>query len=132
MEAKFAPLQDDMEAKFAPLQDDEVLSVLNPEQKILLSHPIIKFGQLQEALINFIKANVLGNTNTAKIKWLEEGADVEVLRCGSLGWKKGKMRIRVILEFCPDEPENEEIAANNKGESSGTESLLDDIRRMQG
>ncbi len=53
--------------------------------------------------------------------WFGEGGECEVLRPGSQGWQKGKIRIRlkVTLEFCPDEPET-----NQEG------SPLDDIRQM--
>ena len=125
-----------MNYKVEPLQDDEVLSVPHPHQRIpLLNHPIIKFRELREGLMSVIRTSVLGGDggyNGAKLKWFEEGADVEVLKYGSQGWKKGKLRIKVSLEFCPDEPEAEEIAASNKGEFSEPESPLDDIRRMQG
>lgn len=49
-------------------------------------------------------------------QWFGDGVDCELLRIGSDGWQKGKMRVRVILEFCPDEP-------------STHESPLDDIRQ---
>lgn len=51
-------------------------------------------------------------------KWLDEGLDCEVLRLGAKKWQKGKLRIKVVAEFCPDEPE--EIESN---------SPLDDIRK---
>lgn len=53
--------------------------------------------------------------------WFNRGGECEVLRPGSQGWQKGKIRIRLkaILEFCPDEPENNQ-----------EESPLDDIRQM--
>lgn len=53
--------------------------------------------------------------------WFSEGGECEILRPGSQGWQKGKIRIRLkaTLEFCPDEPE-----------SNQEESPLDDIRQM--
>jgi hypothetical protein len=53
--------------------------------------------------------------------WFSEGGECEVLRPGPQGWQKGKIRIRVKvdLEFCPDEPEGAQA-----------ESPLDDIRQM--
>ena len=47
--------------------------------------------------------------------WFEEGVSFEILRAGSPGWQKGKMRINVTLEFIPDEPEEK--------------SPLDDVRQ---
>ena len=34
-----------------------------------------------------------------------QGADSEILKVASNGWKKGKLKINVSLEFIPDEPE---------------------------
>lgn len=51
--------------------------------------------------------------------WYKEGVSCEILKIGAKGWQKGKIRVRVILEFEPDEPETNE-----------PESPLDDLRRM--
>lgn len=51
-------------------------------------------------------------------KWFSEGIDCEILKVGSTGWKKGKVRLKVILEFIADEPEEVD-----------PESPLDDIRK---
>ena len=37
--------------------------------------------------------------------WFEEGVDFQILRAGSPGWQKGKIKINVTLKFIPDEPE---------------------------
>lgn len=47
--------------------------------------------------------------------WFSLGEKCEILRAGSQGWKKGKVKINITLEFIPDEIEE------NK-------SLLDDVR----
>jgi hypothetical protein len=60
--------------------------------------------------------------------WFGEGKDCEILRIGANGWQKGKLRIKVSMEFCPDEPEVEETVANE--EIVPTESPLDDLRQM--
>lgn len=51
-------------------------------------------------------------------KWLNEGLDCEVLKLGAKKWQKGKVRIKILAEFCPDESEQVE-----------PESPLDDIRK---
>jgi KGK domain len=63
-------------------------------------------------------------------KWFGDGIDCEALKIGAKGWQKGKVKIRVTLEFCPDEPEVEEIPENNESETSQPESPLDDLRRQ--
>ncbi|MDJ0616843.1 MAG: KGK domain-containing protein [Calothrix sp. MO_192.B10] len=52
-----------------------------------------------------------------------EGMRCELLQPGK-DWQKGRVKIKVSLEFCPDEPEIEAISENTTSESS-----LDDIRR---
>jgi hypothetical protein len=37
--------------------------------------------------------------------WFHEGQECEILRAGSQGWQKGKIKINVTLEFISDEPE---------------------------
>jgi KGK domain len=50
--------------------------------------------------------------------------EAEILEPQSGEWKKGKVRMRVILEFCPDEPEEAKI--DNVQQSTNS---LDDIRQ---
>ncbi|MGL5806097.1 MAG: KGK domain-containing protein [Xenococcaceae cyanobacterium] len=50
--------------------------------------------------------------------WFTNGVCCKILRAGSNGWQEGKLRLKVTLEFCPDEPEVNQ-----------PESPLDDIRQ---
>ncbi|BAU66460.1 hypothetical protein STA3757_38650 [Stanieria sp. NIES-3757] len=56
--------------------------------------------------------------------WFTEGIDAEILEPNFNSWKKGKIRMRVVLEFCPDEPEEKENINNHKIDNNS----LDDIR----
>lgn len=58
-----------------------------------------------------------------------KGIDCEVLKIGANGWRKGKLRIKVTFEFCPDEPEITETMVINEPETSKPDSPLDDIRQ---
>lgn len=59
------------------------------------------------------------------------GIECEALKLGAKGWQKGRMKILVNLEFCPDEPDVKEISEINQSKIKQTEELnLDDIRRM--
>ena len=62
--------------------------------------------------------------------WFGQGVACEILSPENNGWKKGKVRIKVTLEFCPDEPEIPEIPVSNNPEINKSESPLDDIRQM--
>jgi KGK domain len=37
------------------------------------------------------------------LTWFEQGEECEILKAGSTGWQKGKIKINVTLEFIPDE-----------------------------
>lgn len=51
--------------------------------------------------------------------WLSNGVNCEVLKLGAKNWQKGKFRIRVSVEFIPDESEIPQ-----------PESPLDDLRKI--
>ncbi|MBW4489118.1 MAG: hypothetical protein KME12_15120 [Trichocoleus desertorum ATA4-8-CV12] len=56
--------------------------------------------------------------------WIQGGAPCEILEPGK-AWRKGKIRVKVSLEFCPDEvelPEPEKSQVSNQ-------SPLDEIRQ---
>jgi hypothetical protein len=62
--------------------------------------------------------------------WFNKGVPCEILSPGNNGWKKGKVRIKITLEFCPDEPEILETPVSNNPVINKSESPLDDIRQM--
>lgn len=110
-----------MSDKFKPLESQEVLSI-KEDNKILLSQLMFTPGQLI-AHLKFILARHAGNrTNENLDKWLGEGVDCATLKFGSQGWQKGKVRISLVIEFCPNEPTIDEIPQ--------PESPLDDLRQM--
>ncbi len=41
-----------------------------------------------------------------------------MIKFGSSGWQKGRLRAKIVLEFCPDEPLIEEKALTHEPESS--------------
>lgn len=53
--------------------------------------------------------------------WVQ-GIDCELLKAGAPGWKKGRVRIRIEVEFIPDEPE---VAASEANELDALRSKLD-------
>ncbi|MEG3929792.1 KGK domain-containing protein [Microcoleus sp. T3_B1] len=79
--------------------------------------------------INTHKYNPQSRTSWQQ-QWFRDGIDCEALKIGGKGWQKGKVRIRVTIEFCPDEPEVEETPESNQLEISPPESPLDDLRRQ--
>ncbi|WP_353930374.1 KGK domain-containing protein [Okeanomitos corallinicola TIOX110] len=110
-----------MNSQFLRLSSDDVI-VIDPENFERLEVPkTMTPGDLLEA----IKEDV-GSDNQEAILFTE-GMEAKVLRPGD-GWKKGK--IRLCIEFCPDEPEVTETAANNKTAINPENSSLDDLRQQ--
>jgi hypothetical protein len=90
-----------MSDRFEPLNSGEVLSVHNDIQ-ILNGHRTFRVGELSDAIKDRL-ASAFAGSNEEKNNLLDlAGVDCEALRFGANGWQKG--RIRLCLEFCPDEP----------------------------
>ncbi len=90
-----------MSDRFEPLEDGEVISVQHDTQ-VLFGHRTFRAGELNDSIESHLKAAV-ANWTEANNGWFgSEGIECEALRFGSKGWQKG--RIRLCLEFCPDEP----------------------------
>jgi hypothetical protein len=70
-------------------------------------------------LLEHLKQVGLGTPPNYRENW-NKAVDAEILEPQSGVWKKGKLRMRVILEFCPDEPEEKKVQNNGS---------LDDIRQ---
>ena len=97
-----------------------------------------KVSKLMENLNNFFVNSVLwklserlskvglGSPPNHNGNW-NKSVDAEILEPESGEWKKGKVRMRVVLEFCPDEPE--EIKDDKGNNVQQNHNSLDDIRQ---
>ncbi|MEJ6483008.1 KGK domain-containing protein [Nostoc punctiforme UO1] len=63
------------------------------------------------------------------MNWFQNGIDCEILTLGSQSWKKGKVKIRISIEFYVEE-KDVEITNSKNSEIIEPESSLDDLRRM--
>jgi hypothetical protein len=108
--------------KFEKLNHNDVVSVNRDNFERLDVSSTLKALELIAA----IKEDVGSNNREAKL--FEDGMECEVLRPGADGWKKGK--VRFVLEFCPDEPENNENQENEQLDTSQKSSPLDDLRKQ--
>ncbi|MEA5625035.1 KGK domain-containing protein [Nostoc sp. UHCC 0251] len=61
--------------------------------------------------------------------WFQKGTDCEILTLGSQSWKKGKVKVKISVEFYIEE-EDIQITNSNNSEITEPESPLDDLRRM--
>jgi hypothetical protein len=90
-----------MNDRFESLASGEVISVQH-DTLALSGHRTFRAGELNKAIESHLKS-VITNWSEQNNGWFTpEGIDCEALRFGSTGWQKG--RIRLCLEFCPDEP----------------------------
>ncbi|MCL1465424.1 KGK domain-containing protein [Argonema galeatum] len=115
------------------VEDDDVLSFENTLLKWAQFKDLIK-GALEPSRSNYSKVAraIDEDFNSQAVKIYPGGLIVpnssigcEILRVGSPGWQKGKIQLKITLEFIPDEPEIEEPVATSQPESP-----LDDLRRM--
>ncbi len=82
---------------FESLNQDDVVTV-NVDHQYVIAHTTFKVAE-------FAKQMATNWTNfDNKKKWYVESVDCEVLKPGAKRWQKGK--VRITLEFCPDEPES--------------------------
>lgn len=70
-----------------------------------------------------LKQTGLGTPPAYRGAW-NTGVNAEILEPKSGKWQKGKVRMRIVLEFCPDEPEETKTDNTQQNTSS-----LDDIRQ---
>lgn len=121
-----------MDRKFLPLDEQVVLSLSHNTFKIseiLLATMEILRNQGVDFLNDLFKSKGRGYFTSSNCGfWSDKALDCEVLRPGK-NWQKGKARIKIIIEFSPDEPEIEETSVNHQINTNQPESPLDDIRR---
>jgi hypothetical protein len=81
------------------------------------------FYQFQEILHNRGLGRFPISSERQRSEWKSNGMEAEILEPDSKNWKKGKVKMKIVLEFYPDE--SEEILLDIKKH----ESSLDDIRQ---
>lgn len=117
METKFKQLDTELEHK------DTVLSFVSPVSMFKVHELISAMKSVfQNSGLNVLIHNLKsrGQIPSNWDEWINKGVPCEILKPGTEGWKKGKLRIKFTLEFCPDEPEITETSVVNQ---------LDDICR---
>jgi hypothetical protein len=101
------------EQNFVEISNMETIIVLkeNSPSSLLISDPMVKAQWVRNRMIcDVLRVNNIqqleDDVNLGKRKkWIEEGLDCEILKLGESSWKKGKVRVKMTIEFCPDEPE---------------------------
>lgn len=90
-----------MDNRFTPLEGDEVLSV-DESVQILIGHRTFRVSELTNALKQQLIQHGIGGITPETEAWFDiQGVYCEALRFGANRWHKG--RVRISIEFCPDE-----------------------------
>ncbi|MEG5018258.1 MULTISPECIES: KGK domain-containing protein [unclassified Microcoleus] len=94
-----------MEPQFEPLDsENHVFCVLEPEATLhARSDKTYTTHDFLEIISNFLKNYVFASGFDF---WTKTGVQCNLLKVGSNGWVKGKVRVKIILEFAPDEPDD--------------------------
>lgn len=118
-----------MDNEFKPLNNGEIISLNHQDVGRHLNLASNGFTDVQikaEQLAEIVKRKL--NVQDAQGGSLfDKGVNCEVVKLDTLGWQKGILKAKVVLEFCPDEPPVEEKLTDNQPESP-----LDDLRRLMG
>lgn len=81
------------------------------ESVVAFGSVLHKAGRLREALkVVLTSEKILKTPSQDELKifskdWFEEGINCEALELGDKAWRKGKIKIKVSIEFHPDEPQ---------------------------
>ncbi|MGE5659748.1 MAG: KGK domain-containing protein [Actinomycetota bacterium] len=92
----------------------------------LLLAPVLRVNQFEFCIQELINMN----QSSKAVLFSKEGIPGQALRFGKKGWEKGKLRAKITVEFCPDEPEPEETPSSKPSAITPPESPLDDLRRQ--
>ncbi|MBD2310776.1 hypothetical protein H6G20_03660 [Desertifilum sp. FACHB-1129] len=123
--------------KFLNLTEQDVLAFSQGEHTVKVSKfkkivNSIFQSSVPEALIKVLKEQGINGVDIYEpsvrgfqnYQWLLVGKECEALTVGSGEWQKGKVRIRVTLEFCPDEVEEKVEENSNNGSLDGLRKQL--------
>lgn len=127
-----------MEEVFFPLDLEEVISI-DPKQTIALPHGTCTVAEFIDSISQYLKKyyNTTGGLpywDDDRQQWFtDEGVEGRALQFGEKGWQSG--RLRLSIEFCPDEPEPEPEPETPElplleASIEPADSPLDEIRRL--
>lgn len=113
-----------MNQPFKSVDTDDVVSVY--ASQIFLTSKTFTNSEFVTAIFQSTKKS-LGELTQEQQSWFGEGLDCKLLKPGAKSWQRGK--VRITLEFCPEDLEVTP-EANNNIEQNGSASPLDDIRKF--
>lgn len=114
-----------MSNNFERLEREDVVSVYSAQ--IFVNNRTFTISEFIAAFMPIVKEKSAPWTED-KEKWFGEGIDCKTLKPGARSWRRGK--VRISLEFEPEELEVTETPESSDSKASITSSPLDDIRHM--
>ena len=98
--------------QFKPtIGEEDVISLENnsPDNVVMYNHTLKVRDILTYCISKILQVSSFNDLQKdgykPRTQWINEGLECEVLNIGSDRWKQGKVRIKITLEFCPDESE---------------------------
>lgn len=103
-----------MDRQFESLTGEEdVIALKEDQEKFFTAYPMFKLkdflSAVSQKLLHMSLKDWEKNKDDWAIKrkkWLSEGMDCEILHVGATRWRTGKLRVKITVEFSPDEPES--------------------------
>ncbi|NCO75638.1 MAG: hypothetical protein GW795_08095 [Cyanobacteria bacterium] len=99
-----------MTDNYKPLEnEDHAINIIDSDvHRFYVDQSMFKLSHLIEGikckLIDTSRSDLHDEKkNLSRKKWLNDGVEVEVLKVGALGWQKGKLKLKITVEFSPDE-----------------------------
>ena len=113
-----------MNNNFENLKSEDVVSVYAGQ--IFVSSRTFTVVEFIAAMMQATKKQ-LGDLTEGKETWFGEGLECKILKPGAKSWERGK--VRISLEFEPEELEITQTVESSELENNKSESPLDDIRQ---
>lgn len=113
-----------MNNNFENLKSEDVVSVY--ARQIFISSRTFTVVEFIAAMMQATKKQ-LGDLTEGKETWFGEGLECKILKPGAKSWERGK--VRISLEFEPEELEITQTVESSELENNKSESPLDDIRQ---
>lgn len=113
-----------MSNEFERLEREDVVSVYSSQ--ILVNNRTFTVSEFISAMMSIMRDKGGGLTED-KEQWFREGLECKILKPGAKSWQRGK--VRISLEFEPEELEVAGVPENSESPASIASSPLDDIRQ---
>lgn len=107
-----------MDQTFEAIERQDTVVSIPEEYLVVMPRSMFRIEEFAQ------KAKALVSNGKHSHAWMQGGIPCEILEPEKT-WKKGRIRLKISLEFCPDEVELPKAEKNQ----AANQSTLDDIRQ---